>query len=84
MDPSKYGRGRQLCFYLKYIGEISYSVYLIHGFTLQLRIPDTSLHIAAILGISALVSPLTYKFVELKFVAMGKDFTKKLAAPKAS
>jgi len=63
--------------WLTYLGEISYSVYLVHGMLFAFRLPGgLELHGVLIVGLTALLAPLTYRFVEQPAVAFGRRVAK--------
>ncbi len=72
------GAGTRLRF-LKWLGRISYSVYLMHGVLLRIPLPvsrsfEFVIRLAVILPLSA----LTYRFIEAPSIAWGRSVTRRL------
>ena len=73
----------------RFLGEISYSLYLIHPVVLlcliflakKMDIQSIGLIIAATMILSVMVSYLSYKFFEKSFIAMGRSVSKRLLKP---
>lgn len=71
---------------LVYVGEISFSIYLMHGLVnriLSHQSPPFAVHFLALLALTLLISAATYKWIEQPFIAIGKRITKKPKLPKS-
>jgi len=72
------GAGSRLRF-LKWLGRISYSVYLMHGLLLRVPLPvSRSLEFVIRLVVILPLSALTYRFIEAPSIAWGRALTRRL------
>jgi peptidoglycan/LPS O-acetylase OafA/YrhL len=58
--------------WLIYIGRISYSIYLLHGLLLTVRIGDPQIKAIAVLIATAILSPISFRFIEEPAIRYGK------------
>lgn len=72
------GAGSRLRF-LKWLGRISYSVYLMHGLLLRIPLPvSRALEFVIRLAVVLPISALTYRFIEAPPIAWGRALTRRL------
>lgn len=63
---------------LLYVGRISYSLYLIQGVLIMLNTANRLLHVAFIVVGMLLLAPVTYKYIELPSMRLGRRLVAKL------